>query len=457
MRTDSLTFRLIAGAAIFCVAALAVGGIALSAIFRDAVQRNFDARLVVLLESLVAASEIDQQGRLELSRTPGEPRFEQPYSGWYWQIDRHGGEPLRSRSLWDAALAEIPADQAGTPIWQSLEAMEGQRLRRVSQTFQLPGSKTPFVFTVAGDLGVVEVEIGAFNNTLAWSFALLGISLISAMLIQVRFGLRPLRQIRSSLAAIRAGHARRLEGRFPAEIEPMASELNALLTENEAVVDRARTHVGNLAHALKTPLAVLTNEADDQSGAFGALVGRQTALMRRNVDHYLARARTAATGGVLGARTPVTPVLEDLKRTLLKIHADKSLTITLSSDPGAAFRGERQDLEEMLGNVMDNGCKWAKGVVAVAAVPSADRLEIIVEDDGPGLSSATRARVLERGQRLDESTPGTGLGLAIVRDICQLYGGSIRLSHAAIGGLRVELEVPASTTDQANETAGINN
>jgi signal transduction histidine kinase len=226
----------------------------------------------------------------------------------------------------------------------------------------------------------------------------------------------------------------------------LADELNALLAHDAAVVERARTHVGNLAHALKTPLAVLSNEAATAEGPLAQQVARQTGMMRRQVDHYLARARAAATGGLLGARTPVAPVLEDLKRTLERIHLDRRIAIELACDPAAAFRGEREDLEEMLGNLMDNGCKWARSTVAVKAAPQGGRLAIEVEDDGLGLTAEEREQAFERGRRLDEDVPGSGLGLSIVRDIAELYGGSVALGEAARGGLKVTLDLPASVT-----------
>ena len=255
--------------------------------------------------------------------------------------------------------------------------------------------------------------------------------MIGAVLVQVRFGLEPLRRMGRALGAIRGGATARLEGAFPAEIEPLAAELNALLDHNEALVERARTHVGNLAHGLKTPLSVLTNEAGRSQGPLAELVGRQVALMRRQVDHHLARARAIATGSILGARTDVLPVLRDLERTLERIYADKALAIELACPPELAFRGARQDLEEMLGNLLDNACKWAAASVAVRVEAAPEQvLQIAIEDDGPGLPASRRAEVLERGRRLDEQVPGTGLGLAIVADLAQLYGGRLVLDAA---------------------------
>jgi signal transduction histidine kinase len=302
------------------------------------------------------------------------------------------------------------------------------------------------LYAVAGDRREIELDRQNFNRLLSLALGVLFVGVIGAVLVQVRFGLEPLRRMGRALGAIRGGASARLEGDFAAEIEPLATELNALLDHNEALVERARTHVGNLAHGLKTPLSVLTNEARRSGGPLAELVGRQVALMRRQVDHHLARARAIATGSILGARTEVLPVLRDLERTLGRIYADKTLAIEVACPPELAFRGARQDLEEMLGNLLDNACKWAAASVTVRAEATAHQVQIAIEDDGPGLPAARRAEVLERGRRLDEQMPGTGLGLAIAADLAQLYGGRLVLDAAAAGGLRAVLTLPAAET-----------
>ena len=300
------------------------------------------------------------------------------------------------------------------------------------------------VTAVAGDLGEVDAETKDFTGTLIWAFALLGLGLIAAIVLQVRVGLLPLRRVRDSLARIRDGKARRLEGKFPAEIAPLAGELNSLIQHSEEVVGRARTHVANLAHFLKTPLTVLSSEADAQPGPLADQVKRQVDSMRRQVDHYLARGRAAGSLDVLGNRAKVKSVLDDLARVLEQIHEQRGIAIEVECPATLFFRGDRQDLEEMAGNLMDNACKWAKGrVVARAVADSGARWNLTVEDDGPGLRPEDRERVLERGERLDESVPGSGLGLSIVEDIAKLYGGSLELGTSAVGGLAATLNLPA--------------
>ncbi|MCG8695439.1 MAG: HAMP domain-containing histidine kinase [Minwuiales bacterium] len=449
MTPNSLAVRLVAGAAVWSTAALLVGGFVLSMLFRDYVERSFDDRLLVHLESLVAASEIKpdepEHGGLVLVQPAGEPRFERPYSGWYWQVSGPEGAVLRSRSLWDQEMTP-----ATGPVRQGVQRAkmagpDGESLRVVSRRIRLADSDTDLIFSVGGDLSEVVGEIDSFNNTLIWALGLMVAGLLAAMLIQVHFGLLPLRRMRTALANIRTGRTDRLAGNYPSEIKPLADELDALLDQNEAVVERARTHVGNLAHALKTPLSVLTNEAKAGDGPLADLVDRQAALMRRQVDHYLVRARTAAATRVLGQRADVGSVIDDLTRTLQKIHADRSIAVDTVCPVGLTFRGERQDLEEMVGNLLDNGCKWARTRVRITAAGDGQQFSVTIDDDGPGLAEDRREQVLERGARLDESVPGSGLGLAIVRDIARLYGGDIGLDRSDLGGLRAELTLPAAS------------
>jgi len=443
MKINSLAFRLVAGAGLWITAALAAGGFQLSSMFEDSVERSFEARLEVYLDSLIAVSRTGAAGGIELARGLGEPRFTQPNSGWYWQISGPDGPLLRSRSLWDMTLSPR-ASEDGAVRTSEFSGPDGRNLRLAERTVTLPGFPHRLRYMVAAEDSEIDREVARFNKALIWSLASLGIGLIAAVLIQVRFGLIPLRRMRAALTDIRAGRAEKLSGEFPAEVQPLADELNALLEHNARVVERARTHVGNLAHALKTPLAVLSNEATRETGPLAQSVARQTAVMRRQIDRNLSRARAAATAGVLGARTPVLPVIEDLKRTLERIHAERRIAIEITGEREAAFRGERQDLEEMLGNLMDNGCKWARARVGVAIACADERLRIIVEDDGPGLSAEERMQLFQRGKRLDEAVPGSGLGLAIVRDIAGLYDGSVALDEGALGGLKVTLTLPAA-------------
>jgi len=443
----SLTARLIAGGALWIALALGIAGIALSTLFRDHVERSFELRLGVLLDALIVAAEVSEDGRLRVAPLPGEPRFARPFSGWYWQIVDGRGIDERSRSLWDQSLSLAPVGDGVTV--RGISGPESQSLRILERDITLPGLDRPLRFAVAGDLESMAAEIRPFTVTLSIALSLLGLGLIAALALQVRYGLKPLISVRRALAAVRDGRAERLNGDFPNEVRPLAAELNAMLEHNDALLERARRHAGNLAHALKTPLTVLTNVAAEDSGPLAETVRSQAATMRRDVEHHLAHAR-ASGGERIGTRADVAPVLDGLKRTLDLLHAERAIDLEVKVSGRPYFRGDRQDLEEMLGNLMDNGCKWARAQVRVEATATDNRLTVVIDDDGPGLSEERRAEALKRGRRLDEATPGDGLGLDIVFDLAQLYDGKLEFDQSPLGGLRVLLALPAAAEITAN-------
>ncbi|MGI9418882.1 MAG: ATP-binding protein [Geminicoccaceae bacterium] len=398
--------------------------------------------MAVLLEGVVAGTTVADNGRLDLSLQLGEPRFDQPFSGWYWQIS-DGEQPVRrSSSLWAQALV-LPHPEREEMVLAEVPGPSEQTLRVLVRPILLPGQEKPYWYAVAGDESELRGPKNRFDRLLGLTLAMLFAGVLAAILIQVRFGLQPLFRIQRALSAIRSGESRRLEGAYPSEIQPLARELNALIDHSETLIERAQTHVGNLAHGLKTPLSVLANEVREKQTPFSELVDRQTTLMRQQVEHHLARARAAATSNILGARSEVAPVLDDLKRTLERIHGERGIEIEVICPAGLVFRGARHDLEEMLGNLMDNACKWANTNVRVQAERRDDRIYLTIEDDGGGLPPSKRDEVLKRGRRLDESVPGTGLGLSIVVDLASLYGGDFALGDAGLGGLAAKLQLPA--------------
>ena len=454
-RLNSLSARLIAAAAIWTVVGLLVGGTALSSIFRASVEENFDSTLETDLDGLIAATDADQNGNVNLETGFVMSRYERVYSGWYWQIvpvdpSLRADHERLSRSLFDKIIESTDDVKKGGLLWGYAAGPDGQSLRTVERRIEFPVTATAkpddsraYQVLVAGDMAEVQKRVRQFNSALLWSFVVLGLGLIAAIFIQVRIGLLPLRRVSEALARIRDGKAHRLEGEFPAEIAPLAAELNSLIAHSAEVVGRARTHVSNLAHFLKTPLTVISSEASAQPGPLADAVMRQVGTMRRQVDHYLARARASGAVDVLGNRTLVSAVLNDLARVLSRIHSEHGIAIDVDAGEPLVFRGERQDLEEMAGNLIDNACKWASSRVRVHAQRAGTLLEISVEDDGEGLSPEERTLVGERGERLDETVPGSGLGLAIVRDIAKLYGGSLELSESAtLGGLKAVLRLP---------------
>jgi signal transduction histidine kinase len=455
-RGSSLATRLYLSATAWVVVILAITGIVLSSVYRQASERAFDRRLNLYLRTIIAEV-ATPDATPEQFQSLGEPLFELPLSGWYWEILRTDSvkvDPRASRSLWDRKLPRLEdqgVELTAAGVRQGyVDGPEGQNLRMVERPVDL-GLDGKFVVTVAGDASEIFEETRTFDYYLAGTFVALSIGLVLTTIFQVRFGLAPLKRISDSIADIRSGRAERLEGEFPVEIAPLARETNALIDANRAIVERSRTHVGNLAHAIKTPLSVLVNEASARTGdPFAAKVLEQADVMRDQVAHHLERARIAARVTIIGTVTEVEPVIAALRRTMEKIHRDRDITIHCQVSDGAKFRGERQDLEEMVGNLVDNACKWAEGRVFIEAMVERDSgadptplLHIVVDDDGRGLSAAERAQVARRGQRLDESKPGSGLGLSIVVDLAALYGGGLTLGNAPIGGLRAELVLPA--------------
>ena len=458
MRTNSLALRLFLSAAGWTGIILLITGFVLSSLYRDAAERSFDRRLNVFLRTLVAEVAAPDDSSERTPQSLGEPQFDLPLSGWYWQLTRLNAarpEVRSSRSLWDSGLPHL-ADMGVAPTDDGtrrayVPGPEDQRLRLIERAVDL-GEDGRYLVAVAGDSQEIDDETHSFDRAIAATFATLAAVLLLTTMFQVRFGLAPLKRISESLAAIRAGTAERLAGRFPVEIEPLARETNALIDANREIVERARTHVGNLAHALKTPLSVMMNEAAARpDDPLAAKVGEQIVIMRDQVTRHLERARIAARATVVGSVTEVAPVVTALTRTMEKIYHPRGIAIDLDAPEGVRFRGERQDIEEMLGNLVDNACKWAQARVSIEVTQERQQddpfkliVRVVVDDDGPGLSPADRDQVARRGQRLDETKPGSGLGLSIVLELASLYGGHLTLSTAPIGGLRAELVLPAA-------------
>lgn len=423
-----------------------IGGLALDRLVTATLVRNFDTQLAETLPIMIAAAELDAFGDVRFNRPPAEPRFEEPYSGRYWQVSAKGRGDFRSRSLWDRTLP-LDLDKACLALCASRdESFEGEPLRIVEQDGIIPGSPTVFRFAVAASAEPLDAEIGQLRRTLWLALGALALGLVVLAALQAGFGLLPLRRMSATIADIRAGRiARAPEADVPPEIAPLVTELNALLDHTEAMTDAARMHAGDLAHALKTPLSVLLNEAESGSPDLARTVRREVATMRRQVDHHLARARASARRASNQARAPVWPVLERLERAISRIYSDRGVVIDLAGDREAVFRGEAQDLEEMAGNLIDNAAKYGGGRVFVTVASAGGRISLMVEDDGPGIPAGLEKRLFERGLRLDTSQPGTGLGLAIVRDIAGIYGGTVSLGESEdLGGLLAVLELPAA-------------
>ncbi len=456
MRLNSLAFRLIASASLWAALALIAAGVILTSLYRQNAEAAFDERMAVYLKTLVGNLAGQDPADLVDPGNLGEQRFELLYSGWYWQVREAGAGRvlLASRSLFADVLdmAKATATQVVEGVTAgALTGPDNQSLRLLSQTVTFSeGHKLDVL--VAGDVGVMEAQIAGFRNSVVLTLAVFGIGLIIATAIQIRWGLRPLDATRRGLADLRSGKQTRFEEKLPAEIEPLVKELNALLESNQEIIDRARTQVGNLAHALKTPLSVVINEARaNRDNPLAAKVVEQAEIMRNQLAHYLDRARIAARVNVIGAITDVSPVVTRVARAMKRIHGDRGVDISSSGPADARFKGEQQDLEEIVGNLIDNACKWAKTRVTLAteyAAPEGDetpgKLTILIDDDGPGLTAAQMEQATTRGKRLDESKPGSGLGLSIVTDLVALYQGTFTLSRSPLGGLRAEVVLPGA-------------
>jgi signal transduction histidine kinase len=435
-------------AVVWTAVLLAIGGFALDRVVTGTITRNFDDQLAGSIPAMLAAAELDPFGEVRFNRPPVDPGFNEPYSGLYWQVSAKDRAPFRSRSLWDR---ELPVDftiSCVEPCVSRSTTFRNEPLRIIERDGIIPGSTVTWRFQVAQSTAQLDAQLADVRQTLWLSLGALGGGLILLAMVQASIGLLPLRRISAQLAAIRSGRASRAPtDDVPPEIAPLVQELNALLDHNEKVAEEARTHAGNLAHALKTPMSVLTNEAAAGSPDLADAVVRELSTMRRHIDHHLARARAMGRRTASTARAPVWPSLERLVTAIERIYAERGVVIDIAGERNLVFRGERQDLEEMAGNLMDNAAKYGGGRVFVTLSAGTGRdsgmLQIQVEDDGQGIPAKLRETMFERGARLDTGKPGTGLGLAIVRDVAGIYGGTVALAESEdLGGLMVTLKLP---------------
>jgi signal transduction histidine kinase len=441
----SLRVRLLLAATCSVVAALLLAGLGLTLVFEQHVERRLESELVNHLNQLTAAFELTGSGAPQVAGSLSDPRFVKPYSGLYWQIEDTGGGVIRSRSLWDFTL-DLPPDPLSTGELHrhQLAGPAGSELLTIERGLRLGGRV--FRLAVAIDRREIQANVRDFGWDTAVSLGILAAVLLGAAAAQVAVGLRPLQGLRAELAKVHAGHVQRLEASFPSEVQPLVDDLNNLLEEQMAAVERARTQAGNLAHGLKTPLTVLGAErrklAEQGQSAAAEVLGQQIEAMRRQIDYQLARARAASSSRRPGIAAPVGPVVERLARVIRRVGANPEIALVVDVAPQHVFAGEAQDLEEMVGNLLDNACKWARARVRIASQSSGRQVAILIDDDGPGLPVERREEVFERGHRLDQSVPGSGLGLAIVRDLAEIYGGRVGLEDSPLGGLRVRLELP---------------
>ncbi len=456
-KVGSLAQRLFVSAATLATIILLIAGILLSALNHRNTERAFDARLKVYLLTLIADLDAFISDPSKEPGNLGDPRFNIALSGWYWQILKVGSNnepPSNTRSSRSLATTRLPlsAEQTGVANISivhdaALSASPNFPLHIIERTIDF-GQEGRFIVSIAADSSEVIDEKRSFNKALALTFILLGAALAFSTLLQVRFGLAPLDRVRAEISAIRRGDAEHIEGVYPPEIAPIAQELNQLVDANKEIIERSRTHVGNLAHALKTPLSVLLNEAETKKTPLAIKVNEQIAIMRDQVQYYLDRARAAARAVAVGHMCEIEPVLIVFVRTFQKINQNRKIRYNYRVEGAPKFRGEKQDFEEMVGNLADNAGKWAKSKVEIMAIIDTNiqdrpRVIVTIDDDGPGLTQDQRFEATRRGQRLDETKPGSGLGLSIVVDLANVYGGQFTLEDSPLGGLRAKLDLPA--------------
>jgi len=420
------------------------GGIALDRTLAGLVTDGFDDQLAYMLTAMVGSAEIGPDGEVFFNRPLGDQRFLEPDSGLYWQISGQGHEDFASRSLWDRTLKIHPDHFDSQPHVYDSAQYADEPLRIVERSVILPGSKTVWWFVVAQRRTQLDEQIVRIRLILVGSFAVLGLGLMLMAALQSWYGLGPLRGVRRAIQKMREAGANHVTEPLPLEVQPLVEELNALLAHSARAAEEARTHAGNLAHALKTPLTVVMNAATAQAPDIGETVLREAAVMRRQVDHHLARARAVGRRASGQTRASVWESAEAVLRAVTRLYADTRFDLDGARE--AAVLIERQDLDEILGNLIENAAKYGGGSVFVtvdAEAGQAEMCEIWVEDDGPGIPPAERTRIFDRGARLDSGKPGTGLGLAIVRDVVAIYGGTVELAESAdLGGLLVRLRLP---------------
>lgn len=444
----SLTGRLLAAAGLWTMLVLGVGGFVLSYAFASYVKDDTESRLMSLLDNVIGLAEVGTDEQLHFTRPLSDQNFDTPYSGWYWQINEVGKDAMRSRSLWDEDIS-TDMDKARFELMFRQDAGPDEQILTIAER-DIVFPEAPervFRFIIAADTATMRNAIYKFDRLLFWSLAIIALAIFASVIAQITYALKPIRSVRASLADVRKGLQSRVSDDLPDDLLPLSQEINALIDHNEKIIGRARTHVGNLAHALKTPLTVISNHAQESKDAkTREILTSSSEQMLTHINHHLQRARIA--GGGTGKGVAIEPVIESLVSAMQRLFSDKNLTFNCNIDDGLMFDGESEDLNEIIGNLIDNASKWANAHIDISAhkimdSPRRAMFTLTIDDDGVGVEEALREQLFERGKRLDERVPGTGLGLNIVREIAELYGGQASLKASPSGGLRAVLILPS--------------
>lgn len=451
--TLSLNTRLLLASSMVLAAFLGVTGLVLDSAFRASADTALRDRLQGYVYALLAASDLDARGKLNLPAELPDARFSLIGSGLYAQVVDSSGSPVwRSKSLLGLTIPFAKIPDVGQREFTLLDVDRDLPLLSLAFTISWEtgvGSDRRYTYRVAENLLSFNAEVSRFRRSLWGWLAGAAILLLLVQGAVLRWSLAPLRRVADDLHAIDAGLAQRLHGDYPRELRQLTDNLNGLLASADSHLKRYRDSLGNLAHSLKTPLAVLRGALDGETddAALRALAREQLAGMTQLIEYQLQRA-SASGRTPLATPVAVKPIVENIIAALAKVYADKGVNVTLAVDAAATFHGDPGDLTEMLGNLLDNAFKWGRAQVRVAAqtIPptKADQplLEISVADDGPGIPDDLKARVLLRGARADENTPGHGLGLAMVQDTVALYHGTLSLQASPLGGLEIRLRFP---------------
>ena len=450
---NSLAVRLFFSATIWIIFTLVSAGLLLSDLNEKTNFTAFDDRLNLLLETLIGASRVDSSDSITVVSTIGDPRFFQPYSGWYWQVNNGTKTLVRSRSMWDQVFTSDKRLIGGRSQFidsvnqtnESDKFIETKKLHIIERNISFPGIDSPVTFIVSGDTEEYQQNINKFDNTLSVILFILGTGLMIAVFLQVKFGLLPLNKIKASLFKVRNGDEDKLKESYPLEVQPLASEINELLDHNAKIIDRAKTHVGNLAHVLKTPLAVISNEIKTEDN----IMNNQVILMKRHIDRYLKKAHLESVGTFSKEKINIIDLVKKMISIFKKLYPDVQLNLDESVQEAFVF-GSMDDLEEVIGNIIENACKYGKNKIEVEIrISEKNNLQLVISDDGLGLSQEQMNKVFARGFRIDEQKPGTGLGLNIVKDIVETYmKGKVTLSKSKLGGLEVNILLPLSMTQK---------
>jgi signal transduction histidine kinase len=440
----SLSGRLLSVAVVLIVIALFAAGVAMYFALHRFVQGQVDGRLDGQILSVRDALHITPDAALSLDPVANGPPFDRPHTGWYWKVIAPGAE-LRSPSLGadDFAFAGPPSEYHSRPVTADGGGPGDEPLRVRAQRFRIEGRSV--VIASSAPRHALDGPLREAMTPVALTLGVLALALIGGVLLQVRLGLRPLSRLTEDLQRVRTGRAERITGAQPSEVAPLVAELNTLLDQNALNLERARRNIANLAHGLKTPLATLAVIMDERGWYADGRLKPLVTTMDRRIRHHLSRARLAALGGPERARTVLAPRVADHIGAFGKLYVDKGLAYETRIAPDIALACEAQDLDELLGNLLDNASKWARQKVLVKADKFGPTIEMTIEDDGPGLSDQQAVDVMRPGHRIDESAPGYGFGLPITRELVELYGGSFALGRSAFGGLRAIVSLPSAS------------